>query len=326
MKIKEKVFRGISFFVAEYILRKPDLADLIYIKYHSPNAIFKMAINYFTFRLRAKKSYKIVSLIIEPTNNCTLRCKVCPTRDNMTRKRGIMDFDLYKKIIDQNPNVSFIQLCLWGESLLHPQIINMIKYAKNKGIEVSFYSNATLLNKKMNHGLLTSGLDRIVFSLDGVDETYTKIRNFPYQKIEKNILSFLEDKKRLKSKTKVDVSMVICNETKSSLARFKKRWLPLADAVRVQPQNTYQKSERKKPCFELWRGNIIVLWDGAVVPCCVDFNGTLKLGDANKQTLKEIFNAPLFQKIRLTQKEGKFPEICHFCTEYQTEEASSRFN
>lgn len=325
-KIKEKFFRAVSFVIAKYILRKPDYADIIYLKYNSFGAIYKMAMNYILFRLGSKKSFKVVSIIFESTNVCTLKCRMCPTRDKMTRKRGMMDYNLYKKIIDQNPDVKFVHICLWGEPLLHPNIIKMIKYAKSKDIEVDFYSNATLLNKEINRELLQSGLDRITFSLDGIGEVYTHMRGFPYEKVKNNILNFIEDRKLLKSKTAIYVSMVICQETEASVKDLKRVWAPLVDVVKLQPENTYNKKPRSSPCFELWRGNIIVHWDGTVVPCCVDFDGTLKLGDANTQTLNEIFNGSEFQKMRTMQKQGKFPAICNYCTEYDTKEVSSRFN
>lgn len=325
-KIEEKFFRVLSLIIAKYIFRKPDYADVIYLKYNSFSAIYKMAMNYILFRLRSKKSFKIVSIIFESTNTCTLKCRMCPTRDKMTRKRGIMDYNLYTKIIDQNPSVKFVHICLWGEPLLNPNIIKMIKYAKSKGLEVDFYSNATLLNKDLNRELLQSGLDRITFSLDGVGEVYTQTRGFPYETTKNNILNFVEDRKLLKSNTAIYVSCVVSKETESSVPELKKTWEPLVDAVKLQPENTYNQQIRKDPCFELWRGNMIIHWDGTVVPCCVDFDGTLKLGDANTQTLEEIFNGPELQKLRLMQKQGKFPKICDYCTEYETKEISPRFN
>ncbi|MEN6318289.1 MAG: radical SAM protein [Syntrophaceae bacterium] len=322
--MKEKFFRFLSYLVAVLVLRKPDLADLIYIKYHSFNAYWQMGVSYFAWRLGLKKSFHIVSIVIEPTNRCTLRCEVCPTKEDMTRKKGFMDFELYKKIIDENSNVEFINLFLWGEPLLHPRIIDMIQYAKEKSIEVTFYSNGTLLDQEMSRRILETGVDRVTVSLDGVDEMYEKSRNYPYEKVERNILGLLELRNEMHVRTAIDVSMVISEETECGVEAFEKRWTSVADTVRMQRHNTYEKKERSKSCFELWRGNVLVHWDGTVVPCFIDYDATVKLGDANKQTLREIYNGKEFQQIRAMHAKGNFPEICHFCTEYESKIVSSR--
>lgn len=322
--MKEKMFRFLSTLVAKFILGKDDLEDLVFSKYHSLNAYWAMTLNYLTWRLGLKKSFRIVSLVIEPTNQCTLHCLFCPTKDDMTRQKGFMDFDLYKKIIDENSRVEFVNLFLWGEPLLHPRIFEMVKYAKDKGIEVHFYSNATLLNEKTGRAILESGADRVVFSLDGIGEMYEKIRNFPYPKIEQNILDLLALRKELKARTAIDVSMVVGRETECAVKEFKEKWTPIVDTVRLQRQNTYEKNQRSKSCFELWRGNVLIHWDGTVAICFIDYDATVKLGDANKHSIKDIYNGAKYQQMRSMQTQGKFPRICQYCSEYETKEVSSR--
>jgi len=92
--MKEIFFRFLSRLVARYVLRKPDLDGLVFSKYHSLRAYLEMGLNYLAWRTGSRKSFQVVSIVIEPTNNCTLRCRICPTRDDMTRKKGFMDFEL----------------------------------------------------------------------------------------------------------------------------------------------------------------------------------------------------------------------------------------
>ena len=73
---------------------------------------------------------KITSLIIEPTNTCNLRCTFCFVTDGMTRDGGFMDFDLFKKIIDDCTDLEHLCMHNWGEPLLHKDIFRMIEYAK----------------------------------------------------------------------------------------------------------------------------------------------------------------------------------------------------
>jgi len=220
--------------------------------------------------------------------------------------------------------VQFVNLFLWGEPLLHPRVTDMIKYAKENEIEVEIYSNATLLDDRMSRAILETRLDRIIFSLDGVDGMYESLRNFPYDRVEKSIMTFLEMRNQMKAPTSVDVSMVVVQETECAVSDFKTRWEPIVDTARLQRHNTYEKNERTTSCFELWRGNGVVHWDGTVVPCFIDYDATVKLGDANTQTLQEIYNGKRYQQIRTMHTRGIFPGICHYCSEYETREVSSR--
>ena len=102
-----------------------------------------------------------------------------------------MDFDLYKKIIDEAKDFVFdVNLFHRGESLLHPRIYDMIKYANEKGIYTRLFTNATLLDDKNAKSIIDSGLDFISFSFDGyTKEDYEKVRiNFDFDKTINNII------------------------------------------------------------------------------------------------------------------------------------------
>ena len=93
-----------------------------------------------------------------------------------------MDMVLFKKIIeeiaDKNKDAE-VWMTYYGEALLlRYKLYYMIEYAKKKGLEyVILNTNAMLLNGEMGHMLIDSGLDRLIFSVDGFSkETYEKIR------------------------------------------------------------------------------------------------------------------------------------------------------
>ena len=68
----------------------------------------------------------------------------------MTREGGFMEFDLFKKIIDDCNDLEHLCMHNWGEPLLHKDIFRMIEYAKNKGVNyVVMNTNGTLLTDKM---------------------------------------------------------------------------------------------------------------------------------------------------------------------------------
>ena len=90
-----------------------------------------------------------------------------------------MDFELYKKIIEEcrRNGVYSIKLSWRGEVLLHPKIVEMVKYAKERGIkDVGFLTNGGLLDKKLSEQLIDAKLDWISISFDGLGGKYESIR------------------------------------------------------------------------------------------------------------------------------------------------------
>ena len=131
----------------------------------------------------------LTSLIIEPTNTCNLRCTFCFVTEGMTREDGFMDFELFKKVIDESPGLEHLCMHNWGEPLLHKDIFRMINYAKAAGIAwVVMNTNGTLLTDKIIQRIVDSGLDIIRFSIDGSAETFKKIRGVELEKIELYII------------------------------------------------------------------------------------------------------------------------------------------
>lgn len=106
---------------------------------------------------------------IESTNLCNFNCRICP-RHKLQFRPEHMSFKIFKKILSQIRSVKYLDLTGWGEPLLHPQIIKMIKASKKRGLSVSFTTNASLLDQKIAQALLGVGLDEICFSLDSLEK------------------------------------------------------------------------------------------------------------------------------------------------------------
>ena len=147
-------------------------------------------------------------LNIEPTNYCNLSCSMCPRELN--RPFGYMDINLFKKIIDESVLYGkrlIITINKDGEPLLHPELPQMIKYAKDKDAahKINFYSNGILLSEAKSIELIKSGLDTIHISIDAFsNETYKKIKNIQkLEVVEENVKRLVELKKKLRSKNKL---------------------------------------------------------------------------------------------------------------------------
>ncbi|MEW5850466.1 MAG: radical SAM protein [Myxococcota bacterium] len=113
------------------------------------------------------------------TNACNLRCPLCVTglRQQQKATRN-MDLALFKRIIDRiAPYAELVQLYKWGESLFHPDILEMLRYCKAHGIRTEISSNLNVRKDHVLEGLVIHGLDRLIVSMDGTDqESYARYR------------------------------------------------------------------------------------------------------------------------------------------------------
>lgn len=273
-------------------------------------------------------------LWIEPTSLCNLRCIMCLNKELNRRQHGYMDLDLYKKIIDEcSGKIYDIYLHHRGESLLNPDLFEMIKYAKENRIYTRLHTNGTLLNKEMAEEVIESGLDFLSFSFDGYDkETYESIRiGGRFEMVLGNIINFLRLKRYLHSKKPYTVLTVIefpdkKGELKLHKEEFMKRFrgLPL-DSIRIRAPhnwaggyknryNTHRILKSFIPCTFLWY-SLTILWDGTILPCPQDFFGRLRLGNIKDGSLQEFWNGKIEMELRKKMWEKSYKELepCNNC-------------
>jgi radical SAM protein with 4Fe4S-binding SPASM domain len=234
---------------------------------------------------------------------------------------------LVKKIITENSYMSYIYFYNWGEPLLHPDLWEMISFASERKIKTSIITNGTLLKDKIIDRIFQSGLSTISFSMDGVGENYTSARGFEYDKLKKGILEFItEKKKRNLDLPRIELNVVLKNNDTEYTEKIEKEWREYVDTINYQPMIKYEEFTRKNPCRELWKGNLVVLWDGRVLPCCVDYEGELVLGDVKKESLKDIWKRANIKKFRSSHTHFKFMPLCKRCLEAETTKAPRRFS
>lgn len=112
-------------------------------------------------------------LIVEPTSACNLKCRMCPQREYGVGN-AYMPAELYSKTLGY-PYIKKLELSGWGEPFLHPQIINMAREAKARGLTVVATTNGTMRERML--GAYEAGLDHISVSLEGgTKETYESVR------------------------------------------------------------------------------------------------------------------------------------------------------
>ena len=251
-------------------------------------------------------------LQIEPTSICNYRCVFCYQTDEKFNKRstgfmGHMKLDTFKLLIDQaEGNVEFISLASRGEPLLCPDIKKMLAYTREKFLNLKINTNASLLDEKMSHAILESGVRTLVFSADAADSAlYSKLRvNGKLEKILKNIKKFQEIRKKNYSNVKIitRVSGVKVSD-QQNLDEMEKYWGNFVDQVAfvnyVPWENVYvsKDSNIQTPCSDLWR-RMFVWWDGKVNPCDVDYKSELSPGFIKDSNISELWKSDNYNKLR----------------------------
>ncbi|MFQ5444699.1 MAG: radical SAM/SPASM domain-containing protein [Nitrospinales bacterium] len=270
---------------------------------------------------------KLTSLIIEPTNTCNLRCTFCFVTEGMERPDGFMELDLFKKVIDDSPGLEHLCMHNWGEPLLHKDIFKMIDYASDAGVKyVVMNTNGTLLTDKMIDKIVNSSLSIIRFSIDGSAETFKRVRGVELEKIEKNILKLKEKKEKVRPDLGMGVVFTVEDETQDDAEEYIAHWETIVDHVRLQPKLI--QSPRTETCPELFGkdyGKLVVLWDGTVIPCCVDYNATLSLGNAWQDSVMDLWRGKEIDELRRQHIDKEFHPTCANCNECQTSKAEKRF-
>ena len=268
-------------------------------------------------------------LQIEPTSICNYRCVFCfETDETFTNKKnghmGQMKLELFKEVIDQaENNIEFISLASRGEPLACPDIVKMLEYTNKKFLNLKLNTNASLLDEKKCHAILSGGVKTVVFSADAATEPlYSKLRvNGNLNKVLKNIENF----KKIKE-TKYPNSQIISRvsgvkfENTQDLQSMEKLWGGLVDQVAFVNYNPWENSYDKKPndiiepCSDLWR-RMFVWWDGKVNPCDVDYKSKLSVGGFKKNNISKIWNSENYNKIREKHLTAKRKELspCSGC-------------
>jgi radical SAM protein with 4Fe4S-binding SPASM domain len=272
-----------------------------------------------TGRERTKHWPDIVQ--IESTNLCNAKCVFCP-RDEMHRRQGVMDMDLFKKVVDEcaDLGITHVRVHNYGEPFLDKQLVEKVRYAKSRGIaEVGMISNGSLIDEPIAQGMIDAGLDAINISVDASGkEVFESTRlNLEYDVVIRNIETLVRLRKASgRVRPKLILSFVRQNNSADE-HDFIEHWRTIADKVHITDLHNWAgtlnaTSDVNYPCYRMWQ-TFTVLWDGRVSLCCADFDGRHILGDLRTSTIADIWNGPAYREVRRQHLESGGPEICRSC-------------
>lgn len=288
------------------------------------------------------------ALAVEPTTHCNLRCPECPSGlRSFTRPTGQLASGFFKNIIDEvRDHVWYLTFYFQGEPYLHPEFLDMVTYARDKGIYTATSTNAHYLNDERARQTVESGLDRLIISIDGTtQETYEAYRvGGKLDKVLDGTRKLVAWKKKLKSSTPHVIFQFLVvrpNEHQigevRSLAReigvdeiiFKTAQvydyehghplIPTLDKYaryRQKSDGTWMvKNPLDNQCWKMWH-SCVVTWDGRVVPCCFDKDAGHVMGFLGRDRLRDIWQAQAYRDFRTSLLRSRREiDICRNCSE-----------
>jgi radical SAM protein with 4Fe4S-binding SPASM domain len=282
-----------------------------------------------------------VSLGIELTNHCNLRCPECNSGSGLiTRNRGFISIDLFEKIIEEaGPYLYNLNLYFQGESMMHPQFFAILNRCGN--IYTTLSTNGHFLSEENAEKIAASPLRKLIVSLDGIDKpTYNYYRvNGDLDAVLAGIKNISESVKRSHSDLKLIIQFLVNRKNEEQLNEVKKFAVEMGASFKVKSMqiiniDSYEtwlpaqgkfsrytkegrgyaiKSRLQNRCARLWF-NPVVTWDGRVLPCCFDKNADYIMGDMNQDSLRNIWIGERYRKFRKDLLTGRRKiEICTNC-------------
>lgn len=285
---------------------------------------------------------------IEPTTACNLGCPECPSGlKQFTRPTGKLDLELHEQMLDElGSQLFYINYYFQGEPFLHPSFLTLIKAANRRNIYTATSTNAHFINEAKAEEIVTSGMDRIIVSIDGLtQETYEQYRRKgQLEKVIKGTKALISAKKKLKSQTPTIIfQFLVVKPNEHEVHDVFKLGKELGvDEVRLKTAQLYDyengnplmpsnekyarykltKEGVYKPkyklldhCWRMWSSTVLT-WDGKVVPCCFDKDAKHVLGAIEDHSFKKVWRSKQyvnFRKSVFTDRQSI--DICKNCSE-----------
>lgn len=281
-------------------------------------------------------------LTIETVFGCNARCIMCPIDFPTKRKKQIMSTTLYESIIDSMApyakDIEKLSVFGLGEPLLDPKLCDRIRYAKARGFhDIGISTNAHLLTPDKREVLLETGIETVIFSIDGATKkTHERIRvRTDFDRVVENCLGTVRLRDRKGFNTRFVVRFVRQESNHTEWDAFRRFWLGVispqrGDLITLYDMHSWggeiaRKAEilkghvsdpiERMPCHHLH--TLYILADGSVPLCNEDWlDSQFRLGNVRRTHPLDLYNSPKLKRIRDVHSAGKKNMIpmCRECT------------
>lgn len=265
-------------------------------------------------------------IYLEISNLCNLNCAFCP--GTKRQKRAMREAEFSALLSKLRPFTNFLYFHLMGEPLCHPQLKIFLALAHGAGFRVILTTNGTLLQKQQGMLLSSPALHKVNISLHAFEANDLAV---PFEQYLRDCFSFGKA-----AEGKVLISYRLWNqggqdekngEILETMARFfpqpwseERRGIRIGQRIYLEYGDKFDWPDLSAPdggdgvfCHGL-RDQLGVLCDGTVVPCCLDHEGDIALGNLFEQNLEEILQSPRAKAIYKGFSQRKAAEeLCRKC-------------
>lgn len=265
-------------------------------------------------------------IYVEISNRCNLRCSFCP---GTARPLGAMSEEDFTRLLPKlRPYTDFLYFHLMGEPLCHPLLARFLILAGEAGFRVILTTNGTLLPRTREALLSAPALHKVNISLQAFEGSGMAMDFDAY------LAGCFAFGQAAAGKT------IVCYRLwnlggqdsrnpeilRALEAYFPRPWvrerrgIRLRDRVYLELGEKFDWPDLSAPqtggeirCYGL-KDQLGILWDGTVVPCCLDHEGDIPLGNIFRQELGEILKSPRAEALRKGFQTGNPPEpLCRRC-------------
>ena len=289
-----------------------------------------------------------ISMAIEPTTSCNLRCPECPSGlRSFTRPTGMLSVSSFAKIIEEvKSHLMYLTFYFQGEPYLNPDFLKMVSIAAKNDIYTTTSTNAHFLDSERAKQTVLSGLDRLIISIDGsTQETYESYRiGGKLEKVLEGTKNILYWRKKLKKSTpKVVWQFLVVRPNEHQIHEIKEMAIKHGvDKVAFKTAQIYDyehgselipeqekysryskngdgsyriKNDLENKCWKMWQ-SCVITWDGQVIPCCFDKDASHSMGNTQQQSFHDIWFSKKYDAFRNSLLRSRSEiEICKNCTE-----------
>ncbi|MEC7641608.1 MAG: radical SAM/SPASM domain-containing protein, partial [Nitrospinota bacterium] len=291
---------------------------------------------------------------IDPANACNFKCHFCPTGhdellNEVNRPKGVMNFDLFCKIIDdasQFPDkIKSLILYKDGEPFLNKNLGKMIAYANQKEVaqSISTTTNASLITREKAVEILEAGLTHIRISVEHVsDKGYQEVTKIysDYSTVRENVRFLFEEKERRGSDLQIHTKIIDIGFAQEEKKKFLEDFGHTCDSLNFDGLMGWSLSGLKdftletdpqvamdghtnvssiNVCPDPFYG-VAINFDGTVSVCCVDWSHGTLVGDTKTESLTAIWNGKKMYDFRMLHLTGQRAAIepCADCQYMKT--------
>lgn len=269
------------------------------------------------------KRKKFKKIYVEITNICNMTCPFC---SQLKRKEELIEVDKFKIVLDNiKKYTDYIYLHIKGEPLIHPNLEAILALCFDYNIKVNITTNSTLL--KQNFTILKNAkairqINLSLHSLGFIDEDKQKqyldevIGLINYVSENKPFylsLRFWLGNNHFQNYAKIYIESYFSKQIIASFAPFLPNVYVSFEEEFTWPDENVEKTEFKY-CHGI-KDHIGILVDGTVVPCCLDGNGVVNLGNIYESSLDEILSSKRYLDMLAAFSTRQMPEeLCLMCS------------